>query len=52
MRPCSLPNYVLQSKPTRFALVSLVRRILVEELYARIRTMFPDESSAAEGGDE
>lgn len=48
----SLPNYLLLSKRTGGAPFAFVRRVLIEELYARIRMVFPDETSAQKGDEE
>nr|AOR51849.1 potassium transporter [Phaffia rhodozyma] len=46
-----MPSYVLLSQKTRWASWGYIRKMLVEELYARLRVMFPDQEIQTDKGD-
>lgn len=40
----SIPNYNIKSKVVNNPIGDRIRRVIVEELYGRLRVIFPDES--------
>lgn len=40
----SIPNYNIKSRVVKNPIADKIRRVIVEELYGRLRVIFPDES--------
>lgn len=38
-----IPSYTIMAKPVNNRVLSWVRRVLVEDVYARARVIFPDQ---------